>query len=313
MNNMNVLEIKNVTKSFKNVTPIKSLNLEVKQGGVFGFLGQNGSGKTTTLRMMTGLAEPTQGEIFICGEKVVFGGGNTNKDIGYLPDVPEFYNFMTPIEYLRLCGRLYGMENKVISVRTEELLKLVGLAGLSSKRRIFGFSRGMKQRLGIAQALIHRPKLLMLDEPTSALDPVGRKEILDIINSLKGELTVMFSTHILSDVERVCDCIGVLHGGKIALQGDVQALRREYGGESVSLEIVEKEAVLQLVERLKQLPYVNKVQINQEGVLQVTSSELIKLYRSISPILADMDVSIKQFQRIELNLEDVFMEVINND
>lgn len=307
---MNVLEIKNVTKSFKTVTPIMGLNLEVKQGGIFGFLGQNGSGKTTTLRMITGLAKPTQGEIYICGEKVLFGGGNTNKHIGYLPDVPEFYNFMTPKEYLFLCGKLYGLEGKVISERINEILKLVGLDGLGSKRRIQGFSRGMKQRLGIAQALIHRPKLLMMDEPTSALDPVGRKEILDIMSALKGELTVMFSTHILSDVERICDTIGVLHGGKIALQGDVNALRTQYGGETVSLEIVEKEKSLQLMERLKQLPYVYKVQNNQEGTLLITSSELTKLYKSISPILSDMNLSIKHFQAKELNLEDVFMEVI---
>lgn len=311
MNNMNVLEIKNVTKSFKSITPLKDLNIEVKQGSVFGFLGQNGSGKTTTLRLITGLAQPTKGEIYICGEKVVFGGGKTNRNIGYLPDVPEFYNFMTPKEYLTLCGKLYGLENKLISERIKECLKLVGLEGLEAKRRVQGFSRGMKQRLGIAQALIHRPQLLLLDEPTSALDPVGRKEILDIINTLKGELTVMFSTHILSDVERVCDTIGVLHGGKIALQGDVDELRRQYGGETVSLEIIEKEQNLLLSARLKRLPYVHKVQITQEGTLQITSSDLLKFYHNLSPILSDMQLSIQHFQAQELNLEDIFLEVIN--
>ncbi len=310
MNKMNVLEIEEITKKFKNITPLEGLNLNIKQGSVFGFLGQNGSGKTTTLRMITGLAKPTQGGIRICGEKVVFGGGHTNRHIGFLPDVPEFYNFMTPKEYLALCGKLYGMAPKLITQRSMELLTLVGLEGLSSKRRIQGFSRGMKQRLGIAQALIHRPQLLMLDEPTSALDPVGRKEILDIINTLKGEFTVMFSTHILSDVERVCDTIGVLHGGKIALMGDVNELRNKYGGEMVSLEIVEREAVTLLVRRLKLLPYINKVQTNEDGEIIISTSELPLLYKGISPLLSELNLSIKHFHGKEMNLEDVFLEVI---
>lgn len=310
MNSMNILEIKDLTKSFKAVTPLKDFNLEVKEGTVFGFLGQNGSGKTTTLRLITGLAKPTQGDIYICGEKVVFGGGNTNRNIGFLPDVPEFYNFLTPKEYLNLCGKLYGMNNSLISDRTTEMLKLVGLDGLSSKRRIQGFSRGMKQRLGIAQALIHRPRLLMLDEPTSALDPVGRKDILDIINTLKGELTVMFSTHILSDVERVCDTVGVLHGGKLALQGEMEALRTQYSSQCVSLEIVELGRVNELVEKLKHQKFVRKTQVKEDGSIQITSSELPKLYSNICPILSEMNLSIKHFQVTEPNLEEVFMEVI---
>ena len=188
---MNALEIKNLTKVFDKVTPIKNLNLSVKTGNIFGFLGKNGAGKTTTLKMITGLIKPTSGDIFIKDKKVILGGGTTNCHIGFLPDVPEFYGYMTPREYLKLSGELYGMNSRHINERSQDLLNLVGLDGVNSNRRIGGFSKGMKQRLGIAQALIHNPELILLDEPTSALDPVGRREILDIISSLNHKHTVM--------------------------------------------------------------------------------------------------------------------------
>src|SRR5690606_9111798 len=143
------------------------------------------------------------------------------------PDVPEFYGYMDPMEYLKLCGEIAGLTKSQIKSRSEELLELVGLKE-HRKKKIGGFSRGMKQRLGIAQALLNEPKLLICDEPTSALDPIGRKEILDILQKVKGKTTVIFSTHILSDVERICDEVAVLHGGNIVLQGSLSELRSKH-------------------------------------------------------------------------------------
>ena len=200
---MNVLRVQNLSKSFGNQKIIDNLNLSVPEGSVFGFIGQNGAGKTTTMKMVLGLLQPDNGEIYVCNEPVSFGQTKTNQFIGYLPDVPEFYNYMTSMQYLRLCGEVIGVSKAEIEQRGDELLTLVGLNGASKK--IGGFSRGMKQRLGIAQALLTQPKLLICDEPTSALDPVGRKEILDILHKISKTTTVLFSTHILSDVGRICD------------------------------------------------------------------------------------------------------------
>ena len=190
---MNVLSIRNLSKSFGQQQIIKDLNMSVPEGSVFGFIGQNGAGKTTTMKMVLGLLQPDQGEILVCNEPVHFGQTKTNQYIGYLPDVPEFYNYMTAMQYLTLCGEIVGLPKENISQKGKRLLSLVGLDGV--EKRVGGYSRGMKQRLGIAQALLADPKLLICDEPTSALDPVGRKEILDILYKIRGTTTVLFSTH----------------------------------------------------------------------------------------------------------------------
>lgn len=213
---MDTLIIKNLKKSFGDKEVLRGVDLSVPEHSIFGFVGRNGAGKTTTMKAVLGLLQPDDGEIFVMGEKVAYGQTGTNQYIGYLPDVPEFYSFLTPREYLRLCGEICGMRKSDWRARSEELLKLVGLE--HENHRIKGFSRGMKQRLGIAQALLNRPRLLICDEPTSALDPVGRKEILDILLAVKEETTVLFSTHILSDVERICTNVAFLEEGKIAVR-----------------------------------------------------------------------------------------------
>jgi len=220
---MNILEINDLHKRFGSVQVLNGLNMVVPEHSVFGFVGKNGAGKTTTMKIVLGLLKADSGTVRVCGEKVVYGDTTTNRYIGYLPDVPEFYGYMRPLEYLQLCGEITGLPRRKIKERSEELLNLVGLQGVN--RRISGFSRGMKQRLGIAQALLNEPQLLICDEPTSALDPLGRKQILDILAAIKGKTTVIFSTHILSDVERICDYVAVLDQGKLALTGtlaDVQ-------------------------------------------------------------------------------------------
>ena len=176
---MEMLQIAGLHKRFGDKEVLKGLNLTVPEHSIFGFIGRNGAGKTTTMKTILGLLKADAGEILVNGEKAVYGQTATNRYIGYLPDVPEFYSFMTAREYLGFCGEITGMTKKEYRERSEELLELVGLNG--EKHRIKGYSRGMKQRLGIAQALLNRPKLLICDEPTSALDPVGRKEILDLL------------------------------------------------------------------------------------------------------------------------------------
>ena len=164
---MDMIRLEGVSKQFGSHEVIKSLNLTVPSQCVFGFLGQNGAGKTTTMKMILGLLNPSEGRIFVCDEEVVYGETKTNRFIGYLPDVPEYYSYMTPREYLKLCGEMTGMSKAQIKAKSDELLTLVGLADVN--RKIGGFSRGMKQRLGIAQALLNEPKILICDEPTLSL------------------------------------------------------------------------------------------------------------------------------------------------
>ncbi|MBD5106159.1 MAG: ABC transporter ATP-binding protein, partial [Lachnospiraceae bacterium] len=236
---MDILNIFDITKSFGTNKVIDHLSFSIPEHSVFGFIGQNGAGKTTTMKMILGLLKADSGEILVNGEKVTFGQNRTNQYIGYLPDVPEFYGFMTPAEYLAMCGRVTGMEKEKIRKKSSELLELVGLENVN--KRIHSFSRGMKQRLGIAQALINSPKLLICDEPTSALDPIGRKEILDILSSVRQETTVLFSTHILSDVERICDRIALLDDGKIALEGTIEEIKDIRKGSQLEIEFYQHE------------------------------------------------------------------------
>lgn len=223
-----MLELSHVSKVFGTRRVVDDVSFRVPEASVFGFVGENGAGKTTTMKMILGLLRADGGEIRVAGECVRFGKNRTNRLIGYLPDVPEFYGFLTPMEYLLLCGEISGVSKEEGKRRAQEALELVGLK--QSDRRIRGFSRGMKQRLGIAQALFGQPKLLICDEPTSALDPAGRREVLDILHSLKGHTTVLFSTHILSDVERICDECALLHGGRLVKQGTLKELK-ETGAE----------------------------------------------------------------------------------
>ena len=307
--NMPILEIENLSKSFGPVRAVDGLCLSVAKGEVFGFLGQNGAGKTTTLRMVTGLSAPNGGHIRICGQEVHAGDGKTNNFLGYLPDVPEFYGWMRPKEYLGLCADLFKLSASEKSARIDETLHLVGLEGIN--RKIAGFSRGMKQRLGIAQAILHRPQLLILDEPTSALDPVGRKEILDIILALKGQMSVLFSTHILSDVERVSDKVGILRDGKLALEGSVGELTKHAGGRNARLEITEESQRSQLAVALNALAFVQSaVCLDEPGVIRVQCSDAGALNKALCPLLARMELSIARFEWEEHSLEGVFIEVI---
>jgi ABC-2 type transport system ATP-binding protein len=179
---MKMIEINHLSKRFGHKQVLQDLSFSVPKGSVVGFVGENGAGKTTTMKAILGLLPIDEGEITVCGEPVQFGSTKTNRWIGYLPDVPQFYSFMTAVEYLTFCGKIQPNKESFQPQRVMEVLELVGLE--ASKQKIAGFSRGMKQRLGLAQALINRPAILICDEPTSALDPLGRKAFLDVLEKI---------------------------------------------------------------------------------------------------------------------------------
>ncbi len=296
---MEMLSLSHVQKHFGEKEVLKDVSFSVPEHTVFGFVGQNGVGKTTAMKMILGLLPVSGGEIRVNDVPVRYGNTPTNRFVGYLPDVPEFYSYMTPKEYLRFCGEISGMPSKEIVSRSDELLKLTGLG--QEKRRIKGFSRGMKQRLGIAQALFNRPRLLICDEPTSALDPVGRKELLDILASVKEHTTVLFSTHILSDVEQICDEIALLHEGRIAVKGSLEEMRKRKKEAAMELEMERVEETKSL---LSAFPFLK----NAQGSTLVL--EDAKRLPDILHFIADRKMAVVRMERQETALVDLFMEVV---
>lgn len=297
---MDMLVVSNVNKRFGSREVIKDLSFSIPEKSIFGFVGRNGAGKTTTMKMILGLLQMDSGEITVDGKKVSYGNTETNKVIGYLPDVPEFYNYMTPKEYLVFCGTISGLSDKEASERALELLELVGLA--KEKKRIKGFSRGMKQRLGIAQALIGRPKLLICDEPTSALDPIGRKEILDILVKAKDETTVIFSTHILTDVERICDEVAFLHDGKIALSGSMEKIRKLRRKEDYQVVLEHKKDMEKLKTKYTEIDIIDPY--------TATIKEKNITIKDIINFMMDNNIEFNKVEKCESSLENLFMEVI---
>lgn len=304
---MEILRIQNLYKSFGTNEVIKDLSFSVPEHSIFGFIGQNGAGKTTTMEMILGLLKPDRGNITIYGETVTYGQTRTNRFVGYLPDVPEFYNYMTPQEYLRLCGEITGMSPGDIKTKSEELLELVGLK--KANKKIGGFSRGMKQRLGTAQALLNSPKLLICDEPTSALDPIGRKEILDILKQVREETTVLFSTHILSDAERICDKILVLHGGRSILSGVLREIKSQYKGDNLLIEFKSHRDMQKFIASDKIRPFLKGVEQN-DATLIFQTQNISKLQLVMFEVFIDKDILPIGFEILEPTLENLFMEVV---
>jgi ABC-2 type transport system ATP-binding protein len=217
-----VIEIKHLVKRYKSVVAVNDINLDIYEGEIFGFLGPNGAGKTTTIKALLGLIFPTSGELRILGKPA--GDIDVKVKVSYLPESPYFYEHMTAREVVGFYGGLFGLSGQVKEKRVDSLLEMVGLQGAGSKQ-LRAFSKGMLQRVGIAQALINDPKILFFDEPTSGLDPVAHRDIRNLIVHLKNEgRTIFLSSHQLSDVELVCDRVSILNQGKIRRLGSVTEL-----------------------------------------------------------------------------------------
>lgn len=226
--NMKALEIKNLKKSFKSNFLIKQfhilkdINLSVEKGDIYGFLGPNGAGKTTTIKCILGIIFPDAGEISLLGKPS--GSMESKAKVGYLPEQPYFYDYLTPVELLTFTGRLFAIPNNELEKKSRRLIETVGLKG-KENLKLKKFSKGMLQRAGLAQSLINDPELLILDEPFSGLDPIGRKELRDIILSLKDEgKTIFFSSHILQDMELIVDKVGIILEGETKKEGKLSDL-----------------------------------------------------------------------------------------
>ncbi|MDW0108678.1 ABC transporter ATP-binding protein [Sporosarcina aquimarina] len=296
-----VVSINNVSKRFGTKEVLKNVTLTIPDKSIFGFVGANGAGKTTLMKCMLGLLPLTSGSITIAGEPVTFGQTKSNAHIGYLPDVPEFYPYYTAREYLQLCAVITKMPKSERTSRIKELLELVGLSQTNSQ--IQAYSRGMKQRLGIAQALLNRPKLLICDEPTSALDPVGRAQILSILQAAKSETTVFFSTHILSDAEQICDRVAMLHNGTIIFEDELSALQQQVEHQFVFTFV---QSVEQAQSRLADLEYDMTIEDGSLIVKLSNESERLQFMRE----LTERNLVIQSMHPHTRLLEKVVLEVL---
>ena len=307
---MEALRIEGLSKRFGSNKVLDGISFSVPMGSVYGFVGANGAGKTVTMKIALGLLRSDAGEIYVMDEKVIFGTAPTNRFVGFLNDVPEFYNYMRPTEYLRLCGEVVGMEKAAIKKRSAELLDLVGLT--KADKRIGGFSRGMRQRLGMAAALYARPNLLICDEPTSALDPLGRKEILNILREIRGETTVVFSTHILSDVERICDYMCVLHKGDIVLKGTIDELKAAHKSDTLRIDFHNAEHRIHLQAALP-TALAQAAELASDVELLVHVSDVPAAQRELMDTLLRLDIMPLRFEILEPTLENLYLTKTGKD
>ena len=298
-----------LTRFYGEVKALDHLDLVVPRGAIFGFLGRNGAGKTTTMRLLTGLANPTEGRAWIAGIETTNGNPAAGYAYGYLPQQPVFYGWMRAWEYLDYVARLYKMPAKNRKQRISEVLEQVGLTD-AAKRKIAGFSGGMKQRLGIAQAIIHQPKVLLLDEPTSALDPAGRYEVLDWIRHLNGNTTVFLSSHILGDIERICDQVAILHEGKLVKTGDRDQILSEYATNAVEIKVeqVGEEKLQEFAGQITALPWVESVNL-QHLVLRIMVSDIELGKQHILPLVQQSQLPLSRLEWVRPTLEEVFLEL----
>ena len=304
---MIAIKTENLSKKYDTTFALSNLNLEVHKGEVYGFIGRNGAGKTTTINLILSLIHPTEGTIQIQDNIVEFSDQTYKQKIGYVPDVPAYPNYMNAMEYLTYTCDMFDIDKGSIKKKVLEVLEFVDLQ--DHKKQIGAYSRGMKQRLAIAQALVHDPEILIMDEPTSALDPVGRKDVMNIIKKLKGQKTIFYSTHILEDVEKVCDRIGLLHKGKLILEDTIENIQENYFNQKMYIETDQDPQIV--FELLQKQAVTNEITLNHRGIICDTKNKTNA--QDILEILIENKIKIIEFRRLHATLEEVFIKVTNEE
>ncbi|WP_096200000.1 ABC transporter ATP-binding protein [Bacillus sp. FJAT-45350] len=294
-----LVSVTDLSKNFKEHKAVKHISFSIDKGCCIALLGPNGAGKTTTLQMLAGLVTPTTGKIQFAGHE----NGDYRSLIGFLPQHPSFFNWMTPKEFLQFVGNLSHVPKKQLTARIDETLAFVRLEEVKNKN-IGGFSGGMKQRLGLAQALLHEPELLILDEPVSALDPTGRREVLQLIDKLKREMTILFSTHILHDAEQVCEEIMMLKDGDLKWLGTLEQLRKEFDSLAIKLQTREP-----LKGVLEDASYIDKIDYQDQHTATITMNDMGKTNELLHQVILK-NRTVILFEMIQDTLEDAYMKVM---
>ena len=311
-----VIETHGLGKTYKEVTALKALDLTVSKNSIFGFLGPNGAGKTTTIKLLLGLAKPTAGGATVFGHDIVHDNVEIRKRVGYLAQDPRYYEYMTARQTLRYTAHFFfkGPE-KDIEARVTETLELVGLSD-KADRPIKGFSGGERQRLGIAQAQINYPDLLILDEPAASLDPQGRRDVLEVMEKLRKHTTVFYSTHILSDVQRVSDTVAILNKGQLVAQAPIDQLLAGGSGSTIYVMSL-KGDVTQARQRVAAQPWVSNIKVTPDNThtdWQVTvTDEAAAEEQLLRVVLSDAQVHVLEFGRKKYELEEVFLGLVEGN
>ena len=301
-----------LTKHYPGVQALSDLTLEVPDGSIYGFLGPNGAGKTTALKMLAGLTRPTKGSASVFGIPVEAGPAY-RRVVGYLGQEPRFYGWMSGRETIEYVGSLYPKDARPDAARVQEVLDLVGIAD-AADRRTKTYSGGMRQRLGIAQALVARPSVLLLDEPVSALDPIGRREVLELMAAIKGEVTVFYSTHILDDVERVSDHVAILDHGRLVRAQPTAQLLASFTRDR--MRVVLGFATDDTAVALAAIPGVLTVEPTDRDadtrsyVLRIDPDHSAAVQRGVTRLAADTELTVIDNSIVREGLEDVFMRLV---
>lgn len=305
----NAIRTEGLNRRYGEVQAVRDLDLIVPEGSIFGFLGRNGAGKTTTIRLITGLARPDSGRAWVNGVETTDGDDRGRTQFGYLPQEPAFYGWMTTAGYLDHVGRLFGIPEAERRERVSELLHLVDLEG-AANRRVGGFSGGMKQRLGLAAALIHRPSVLILDEPMAGLDPAGRRDVLDLMEALRSHVTIFFSTHILADVERVCDTVGILHEGRLIEVAGREELMSRYSSDVAELTVrgESAEGLPAFAAELETQPWVSGVTV-EESRVRVAAIDAAAGQVALLPLVVKHNLPLLRYEWVRPNLEEIFLSL----
>ncbi|AUB63630.1 TPA: ABC transporter ATP-binding protein [Bacillus thuringiensis] len=296
------LEIKNVIKSFKGKIAVNNFSMELQAGECVGLIGPNGAGKSTLIKVISDIIHPTAGEVLLNGIKI----SKMKSEIGYLPQYPNFFHWMTARETLTFMGQLSGLKKEELSKSIPKMLEKVGLKE-EENAKVSTFSGGMKQRLGIAQALLHKPSLIVMDEPVSALDPIGRREVLNLIKEIKKDTTILLSTHILSDAEEICERFVIIKDGTKIEDTTITELLHRNSENKLMIEITAKDQ--KWIEIVKKLPYVKDVEVVGLKIkVKVESIEINK--NMLLQNALEQKVNIVKFEMSNDTLEEIFLNLV---
>jgi ABC-2 type transport system ATP-binding protein len=300
-----IVEARDLRKSYNGVQAVDGLTLEIREGEIYGLLGPNGSGKTTTILILLGLTEPTGGEVRVCGFNPTREPLKVKRLVGYLPENVGFYEDLTARENLRFIARLNGIPDRESKKRIEEVLEQVGLSEVAD-RPVGTYSRGMRQRLGIADVLIKQPRLAILDEPTTGIDPEGASQILDMIVRMRDErgMTIMLSSHLLHQVQRICDRVGIMHRGQLVAEGSVDELGARTSGEGLELEAQVVGAGPELIAALEALAGVREVKAEGERLL-IRCEEDVR--GAIARTVVEHGAELLELRRRSFTLEEIYL------
>ena len=309
-----VIETENLTKIFADkLIAVNNLNLEVEEGSIYGLLGPNGAGKTTIIRQLLGLINPTAGVVKIFDERMTPNSSNLRERIGYLSTNPKFPPKMTPITYLNFIGKLFCLSKSERTSRLSSLIRSVDLLH-SASHQIKDFSTGMITRLGLAAAMMNRPDLLILDEPTSGLDPVGRKSTLDLLEELDSKKTILVSSHILSDIERICTHVGIINEGKLIYSGPIKEMKKYIQSNRFRLEL--EGDMDAFCNRLVSIEGVVDFKRLGEFTLEirfVSDSPVLKMVLAVLNLIVECGLDLISINSSISSIEDAFLELIEEE